>query len=189
VRVYVILDKRSSATNPLGEAIETFIRREDAERFIEEVRGDDPELASYLRIEERELERVRVSLRSRRFAVLFSADLIVSTAQGTNMAQEQPSQLGVEFVAGFSVCVLCCNDDHDHDQRVQGCQDADTKSDVDPHAPHILPTAADGGVCRPDRSSSRLKLPATSRSSQATCGSRSRSWRRAGRTSAGQSGP
>jgi hypothetical protein len=29
---------------------------EDAERFIEEVRGDDPELASYLRIEERELE-------------------------------------------------------------------------------------------------------------------------------------
>jgi hypothetical protein len=28
----------------------------DAERFIEEVRGDDPELASYLRIEERELE-------------------------------------------------------------------------------------------------------------------------------------
>ena len=27
---------------------------EDAERFIEEVHGDDPELASYLRIEERE---------------------------------------------------------------------------------------------------------------------------------------
>jgi hypothetical protein len=32
------------------------VRRTDAERFIEEVRGDDPELASYLRIEERELE-------------------------------------------------------------------------------------------------------------------------------------
>jgi hypothetical protein len=32
------------------------IRREDAERFIEEVRGDDPELAAKLRIEERELE-------------------------------------------------------------------------------------------------------------------------------------
>jgi hypothetical protein len=31
-------------------------RRDDAERFIEDVRGDDPELASYLRIEERELE-------------------------------------------------------------------------------------------------------------------------------------
>jgi hypothetical protein len=40
----------------LGDAIETFIRREDAERFIEEVRGDDPELESYLRIKERELE-------------------------------------------------------------------------------------------------------------------------------------
>ena len=33
-----------------------FVRREDAERFIEEVRGDEPELASTLRIEERELE-------------------------------------------------------------------------------------------------------------------------------------
>ena len=30
--------------------------REDAERFIEEVRGDDPEVAAKLRIEERELE-------------------------------------------------------------------------------------------------------------------------------------
>ena len=33
-----------------------FIRREDAQQFIEEVRGDDPELAAKLRIEERELE-------------------------------------------------------------------------------------------------------------------------------------
>jgi hypothetical protein len=32
------------------------VRREDAERFIEEVWSDDPELASYLRIDERELE-------------------------------------------------------------------------------------------------------------------------------------
>jgi len=32
-----------------------FIRREDAEWFVEDVRGDDPALASYLRIEEREL--------------------------------------------------------------------------------------------------------------------------------------
>jgi hypothetical protein len=37
-------------------AVETFVQREDAERSIEEVQGDDPELASYLRIEERELE-------------------------------------------------------------------------------------------------------------------------------------
>ena len=33
-----------------------FIRREDAKRFVEEVRGDDPEVAAKLRIEERELE-------------------------------------------------------------------------------------------------------------------------------------
>jgi hypothetical protein len=30
--------------------------RRDAERFIEEVRGDDPEVAAKLRIEERELD-------------------------------------------------------------------------------------------------------------------------------------
>ena len=33
-----------------------FIWREDAERFVEEVRGDDPEVSARLRIEERELE-------------------------------------------------------------------------------------------------------------------------------------
>ena len=58
LRVYVIIDDRSTSDHPLGDAVETFIRREDAERFIEEVRGDDPELAGYLRIEERELEGV-----------------------------------------------------------------------------------------------------------------------------------
>ena len=56
MRVYVILDERSSPEHPLGDAVETFIRREDAERFIDEVRRDEPELASHLRIEERELE-------------------------------------------------------------------------------------------------------------------------------------
>jgi hypothetical protein len=56
MRIYVILDDRSSPDHPLGDAVETFVRREDAERFVDEVRGDDPELASYLRIEERELE-------------------------------------------------------------------------------------------------------------------------------------
>ena len=35
---------------------ETFAQRQDAERFIDEVRGDDPEAAAKLRIEERELE-------------------------------------------------------------------------------------------------------------------------------------
>ena len=42
--VYAILDTRSSPDHPLGDAVETFIRREDAERLIEEVQGDDPEL-------------------------------------------------------------------------------------------------------------------------------------------------
>ena len=54
--VYAIVDTRSSLTHPLGDAVETFVRREEAERFVEEVRGDDPELALHLRIEERELE-------------------------------------------------------------------------------------------------------------------------------------
>jgi hypothetical protein len=39
-------------------AVETFIPREDAERFIEEVRGDDPDIAAKLRIETRELQGV-----------------------------------------------------------------------------------------------------------------------------------
>jgi hypothetical protein len=46
----------SLSRNLLGDSIEVFIRREDAERFIAEVRGDEPELAAQLRIEERELE-------------------------------------------------------------------------------------------------------------------------------------
>jgi hypothetical protein len=41
--VYAIIDSRSSRHHPFGDAIETFIRREDAERFIEEVRGGEPE--------------------------------------------------------------------------------------------------------------------------------------------------
>jgi hypothetical protein len=53
--VYAIVDIHSSPDHPLGAAIETFIRREDAERFSKEVLGDDPDLASYLRIGERDL--------------------------------------------------------------------------------------------------------------------------------------
>ena len=52
----VVVDVRSRPDDPCGDAVESYIRREDAERFIDEVRGDDPELAEYLRIEERELE-------------------------------------------------------------------------------------------------------------------------------------
>lgn len=36
--------------------VEVFIRREDAERFIAEVRGGDPEMAAKMRIEERGLD-------------------------------------------------------------------------------------------------------------------------------------
>jgi hypothetical protein len=39
-----------------GPFLSWFVRREDAERFIEEARSDGPEVAAKLRIEERELE-------------------------------------------------------------------------------------------------------------------------------------
>jgi hypothetical protein len=55
VIVYAIVDDALSRDFPLGDSLEVFIRREDAEHFIEEVRGDDPQDAAKLRIEEREL--------------------------------------------------------------------------------------------------------------------------------------
>ncbi len=54
--VYAVVDDAVSPTFPLGDALEVNVRREDAERFIEEITGDEPELAESLRIEERELE-------------------------------------------------------------------------------------------------------------------------------------
>ena len=54
--VYAVVDDALSPTFPLGDSLEVFIWRQDAERFVEEVRGDDPEVAAKLRIEERELE-------------------------------------------------------------------------------------------------------------------------------------
>lgn len=54
--VYAVVDEALSPTCPLGDAIDVFVRRENAERFVEQIRGDEPELAAYLRIEERELE-------------------------------------------------------------------------------------------------------------------------------------
>lgn len=54
--VFAVIDDSLSAASPLGDAIETFVRREDAEVFIEEVRSDEPELAGCLRNDERELE-------------------------------------------------------------------------------------------------------------------------------------
>ena len=48
--VYAVVDDALSSDFPLGVEVEVFVRREDAERFIE-ARGDDPELAAKLRIE------------------------------------------------------------------------------------------------------------------------------------------
>ena len=53
--VYAVIDDRS-IRNPLGDAIETFVRREAVESFLASVRRDDPQLGSHLRIVERELE-------------------------------------------------------------------------------------------------------------------------------------
>ncbi len=52
-RWYDYAAKKSTKAAAGGDRV---VRREDAERFIEEVRGDDPELGANLRIEERELE-------------------------------------------------------------------------------------------------------------------------------------
>jgi hypothetical protein len=51
--VYAVADDALSPDFPLGDSLEVFIRREEAERFVEKVRGDDPEVAARLRIEER----------------------------------------------------------------------------------------------------------------------------------------
>jgi hypothetical protein len=55
VIVHAVVDEALSPAFPLGVELGVFMRRQDAERFIEEVRGDDPGLAVKLRIEEREL--------------------------------------------------------------------------------------------------------------------------------------
>lgn len=53
--MFAVVDDSLSPTFPLGDALEVYLRREDAEGFIEEIRGDEPELAETLRIEEQEL--------------------------------------------------------------------------------------------------------------------------------------
>jgi len=81
VNVFAVIDTRSSPVSQSGDAgnaIETFLRREDAERFLEEVRGDDPELAGYLRIEARERKTGIVSGRvGRRRGGLIGVALVV----------------------------------------------------------------------------------------------------------------
>jgi hypothetical protein len=56
VIVYAVVDDALSPDFPLGDSLEVFIRREDAERFVEEVRGEEPDVAAKLRSEERELD-------------------------------------------------------------------------------------------------------------------------------------
>ena len=56
VTVYAVIDDALSPDLPLGVELELYVRREDAERFIEQVRRDDSEMAAKLRIEERELD-------------------------------------------------------------------------------------------------------------------------------------
>jgi hypothetical protein len=58
VIVYAVVDDALSPDFPLGIELEVFIRREDAERFVAEVRGDDHQMAAKLRIEEQEPEQV-----------------------------------------------------------------------------------------------------------------------------------
>ena len=53
VLVYAVVEDSLSPESPLGDSLDVFVRREDAERFIEEIRGDEPELAKPLRIEKR----------------------------------------------------------------------------------------------------------------------------------------
>jgi hypothetical protein len=48
--VYAVVDESLSPTSPLGDAIDTFVRRVDAERFIARVKRDDPQLESHLRV-------------------------------------------------------------------------------------------------------------------------------------------
>ncbi len=52
--VYSVDLPARNSNHPFGR--DTFSRREDAERFIEELRTEEPEFASTLRIEEHELE-------------------------------------------------------------------------------------------------------------------------------------
>jgi hypothetical protein len=56
VIVFAVVDVSLSPTSPLGDAIDTFLRRDDVEQFIARVIRDDPQLAARLRVVERELE-------------------------------------------------------------------------------------------------------------------------------------
>jgi hypothetical protein len=48
VIVYAVVNDALSPDCPLGVELEVFVRSEDAERFVEEVCGNDPEVAAKL---------------------------------------------------------------------------------------------------------------------------------------------
>jgi hypothetical protein len=54
--VCAVVDDALTPTFPLARPLEVYERCEAAERFIEEVTGDEPERAESRHIEERELE-------------------------------------------------------------------------------------------------------------------------------------
>ena len=54
--LYAVIDDSLSPTSPVADSVDLFVRQEEAERFSEEVRGDDHEIATKLRVEERELD-------------------------------------------------------------------------------------------------------------------------------------
>ena len=53
--VYCVVDVGLRLDCPLGDSVDVFVRREDAERFVQEVRDDAPDEAETLTIVEREL--------------------------------------------------------------------------------------------------------------------------------------
>jgi hypothetical protein len=42
VLVFVVVEDSPSPTFPLGDALEVYLRCDGAERFIDEIRGDEP---------------------------------------------------------------------------------------------------------------------------------------------------
>ena len=56
MKVYAVVDHALSPDFPLGDALDVYVRREEAERFVEEVRRDELRFADQLPIVERELE-------------------------------------------------------------------------------------------------------------------------------------
>ena len=63
--VYAVVDDALSPDVRLGDALEVFVRREDAERFIHDVRGDDPEAAASCELKSGSSRRVGLELGAR----------------------------------------------------------------------------------------------------------------------------